>query len=154
MVVEPVEPPELFEWFAGVRRAIGMEVVPLGAGAATGVLKALSANRVVCLLSDRDITGDGMTVEFFGEQTTLPGGPATLALRAGAVLLPTAVYFRPHGKHFVRIGAPIPAEREGRLREDVARVTQELAHRLEEYVRMAPEQWHVMQPNWPSDRER
>ncbi len=30
VVVEPVEPPELFEWFAGVREAIGMEVVPLG----------------------------------------------------------------------------------------------------------------------------
>ncbi len=154
VVVESVEPPELFEWFAGVRRAIGMEVIPLGAQAASGVLRALKGNRVVCLLSDRDIAGDGMAVQFFGEETTLPGGPATLALRSGAVLLPTAVYFRPHGRHFVRVGAPIPTERRGRLREDVARVTQELAHRFEEYVRMAPEQWHVMQPNWPSDHER
>jgi lauroyl/myristoyl acyltransferase len=31
-------------------------------------------------------------------------------------------------------------------------VTQDLARRFEELVRMAPEQWHVMQPNWPSDR--
>ena len=30
VVVEAVEPPELFEWFADVRRAIGMEVIPLG----------------------------------------------------------------------------------------------------------------------------
>lgn len=151
VVVEPVEPPELFEWFADVRRSIGMEVVPLGSDAARQVLKALKANRVVCLLSDRDLVGDGMAVEFFGEETTLPGGPATLALRSGAALLPAAVYFRPHGKHFVRVGAPLATDRRGRLREDVVRVTQELAHRFEEYVRMAPEQWHVMQPNWPSD---
>jgi KDO2-lipid IV(A) lauroyltransferase len=151
VVVETVEPPELFEWFADVRRAIGMEIIPLGQGAAAGVAKALAANKIVCLLSDRDLAGDGMTVEFFGEETTLPGGPATLALRSGATLLPAAVYFRPHGKHFVRIGAPIAVERRGRLRDDVARITQELARRFEEYVRMAPEQWHVMQPNWPSD---
>ena len=154
VVVESVEPPQLFEWFAGVRRAIGMEVIPLGAQAASGVLRALKGNRVVCLLSDRDIAGDGMTVQFFGEETTLPGGPATLALRSGAVLLPTAVYFRPHGRHFVRVGCPDPHGTEGPAARGCRRVTQELAHRFEEYVRMAPEQWHVMQPNWPSDHER
>ncbi len=152
VVVEAVEPPELFEWFADVRRAIGMEVIPLGPTAATGVIRALRENRVVCLLADRDIAGDGMAVEFFGETTTLPAGPATLALRTGATLIPTAVYFRPHGRHFIRICAPLTVERRGRLREDVGRVTQDLARRFEELVRMAPEQWHVMQPNWPSDR--
>jgi KDO2-lipid IV(A) lauroyltransferase len=133
-------------------RAIGMEVIPLGPSAATGVIRALRENRVVCLLADRDIAGDGIAVEFFGETTTLPAGPATLALRTGATLIPTAVYFRPHGRHFIRICPPLPVERRGRLREDVGRVTQDLARRFEELVRMAPEQWHVMQPNWPSDR--
>lgn len=153
VVVEAVEPPELYEWFADVRRAIGMEVIPLGPEAAPGVLRALKANRIVCLLSDRDLTGDGVAVEFFGEVTTLPPGPAALAFRSGAVLCPAAVYFRPRGQHFIRVGSPVVTERQGRLREDVARVTQELAHRFEESVRIAPEQWHVMQPNWPSDRD-
>ena len=40
----------------------------------------------------------------------------------------------------------------GRLREDVARVTQDLARDFEVLIRAAPEQWHLMQPNWPSDR--
>ncbi len=153
VIVEPVEPPELFEWFAAVRRAIGMEVIPLGPSAAAGVLRALKENRVVCLLCDRDLAGDGVTVSFFGEETTLPGGPATLALRSGAVVIPAAAYFRPHGQHFVRLDPPLPVERKGRLREDVTRVTQDLAHRFETLVRVAPEQWHVMQPNWPSDHD-
>jgi KDO2-lipid IV(A) lauroyltransferase len=151
VVVEPVEPPELFEWFAGVREAIGMEIVPLGPEAGSAVLRALKANRIVCLLCDRDLAGDGVEVEFFGERTTLPAGPATLALRTGAPLIPTAVYFRSRGRHFATIGPPVPVQREGRLRDDVTRVTQELARRFEELVRMAPEQWHLMQPNWPSD---
>jgi KDO2-lipid IV(A) lauroyltransferase len=151
VVVEPVEPRELFEWFASVREAIGMEIVPLGPEAGSTVLRALKANRIVCLLCDRDLGGDGVEVEFFGERTTLPGGPATLSLRTGAPLIPTGVYFRSHGRHFATIGPPIPVQREGRLRDDVARITQELARRFEELVRMAPEQWHLMQPNWPSD---
>jgi KDO2-lipid IV(A) lauroyltransferase len=30
-------------------------------------------------------------------------------------------------------------------------MTQMLAYELEELVRQAPEQWHLFQPNWPSD---
>jgi phosphatidylinositol dimannoside acyltransferase len=151
VVVEPVEPPELFEWFAGVREAIGMEIVPLGPDAGGAILRALKANKVVCLLSDRDLAGDGVSVELFGERTTMPGGPAMLALRTDAPLVPAGVYFRPGGGHFAKIGPPLVVEREGRLRDDVSRVTQELAHRFEELIRAAPEQWHLMQPNWPSD---
>lgn len=152
VVVEPIEPPELFDWFADTRRRLGMEVVPLGPEAGGAVLRALRDSRVVCLLCDRDLTGDGIEVEFFGERTTLPAGPATLALRTGAPLLPAAVYFRPRGGHHGIVQEPVPAERQGRLRADVTRVTQELAYRFEELIRAAPEQWHLMQPNWPSDR--
>ena len=83
----------------------------------------------------------------------MPGGPATLALRSGADLLPTAVYFR-SGREGVRgvVRAPLDTARTGRLREDVARVTQDLARDFEVLIRAAPEQWHLMQPNWPSDR--
>lgn len=151
VVVEPVEPPELFAWFVGVRRQLGMEVVALGPEAGPAVLRALKDNRVVCLLCDRDLNRDGVEVDFFGERTTMPSGPATLALRTGAPLLPAAVYFLPRGRHFGRIGPPVPAERQGRLRDDVARVTQSLARRFEELIRAAPDQWHLMQPNWPSD---
>ena len=151
-VVEPIEPPELYEWFVGQRRELGLDVVPLGPGASGALLKALRDNRIVCLLSDRDLTGDGVDVDFFGERTTLPGGPATLALRTGATLLAAAVYFRPGRNHAAEVRPPVPVQREGRLREDVARITQVLAHEFEVLIRAAPEQWHLMQPNWPSDR--
>jgi KDO2-lipid IV(A) lauroyltransferase len=127
-----------------------MNIIPLDADAGTAVVRALRANHVVCLLCDRDIGGGGVEVEFFGEQTLLPGGPATLALRTGAPVLPVAVYFRPHD-HLGMVCPPVPAVREGRLRDDVARVTQLLANELERLIRAAPEQWHLLQPNWPSD---
>jgi KDO2-lipid IV(A) lauroyltransferase len=152
VVVEPLQPPQLFDWFAGLRKSFGFAVIPLGAGAGTEVLRALRANQVVALLSDRDIGGKGIEVEFFGERTTLPGGAATLALRAGAPVLPTAVYFSGPGHHAV-VRPPIPLERTGSLRADVARLTQAIASELEDLIRAAPDQWHLFQPNWPSDRE-
>jgi KDO2-lipid IV(A) lauroyltransferase len=152
VVVERLEPTELFDWFAELRQAFGMNVIPLDRHAGTEVLRALRANHVVCLLCDRDFDEAGVEVEFFGERTTLPGGPATLAFRAGAPLLPAAVYF--DGRRHLGIVRPaVPAERRGRLREDVGRVTQTLAGELEGLVRRAPEQWHLLQPNWPSDRK-
>ena len=153
VVVEPLDPPELFEWFADLRKDLGMTVVPLGPKAGSTVLKALRNNEVVCLLCDRDLDHTGVEVDFFGERTTLPAGPATLSLRTGAPLLPTGVYFtaRYNGHHGV-VRPPIPIQRlGGGLRDDVARVTQLLAAELEFLIRRAPEQWHLFQPNWPSD---
>ncbi len=153
VVVEKVEPPELFQWFVDLRSDLGMTVVPLGPGAAATLMKALSDNHIVCLVCDRDIAGGGPEVEFFGERTTLPGGAATLALRTGAPLVPTAVYFtnRVDGHH-AWVKPPIVVERqEKRLRDDVNRLTQDLATELETLIRRAPFQWHLFQPNWPSD---
>lgn len=153
-VVERLEPPELFEWFVELRRSFGFEIVALGPDAGPITAKALKANHTLALLCDRDLTGKGPEVEFFGERTTLPGGPATLALRTGAALLPTAIYFDgPHLRRSVILPA-LDTTRHGALREDVQRVTQDLAHALEVLIRRAPEQWHLLQPNWPSDRAR
>ena len=101
---------------------------------------------------DRYVAGGGVEVEFFGERTTLPAGPATLALRSGAPLVPATTYFDGDG-HYGVARPPLDTSRQGKLREDVARITQNLAHEFEAMIRKAPEQWHLLQPNWPSDRE-
>jgi lauroyl/myristoyl acyltransferase len=150
-VAEPVEPPELFDWFVASRERIGLEVIPLGPHAGADVTRALAANRIVCLLCDRDLVGNGVSVDFFGETTTVPSGPATLALRTGARLLACASFFAADGYHVGRVAPAIPAEREGRLRADVQRVTEALVREMEAFIRVAPEQWLLMQPNWPSD---
>lgn len=151
-VVERLDPPELFEWFAGLRRSFGFEIVALGPDAGTATARALKANHALALLCDRDLAGNGPEVEFFGERTTLPGGPATLALRTGAPILPTAIYFEGASSRHAVVLPPLDTARQGKLRDDVHRVTQDLARALEVLIRRAPEQWHLLQPNWPSDR--
>ena len=97
-----------------------MTVVALGPDAGRATLQALKRNEIVCLLSDRNIGGGGVEVEFFGERTALPGGPATLALRTGAPILPVAVYFtQPADGHLGLVRPPLPVERHGSFRDDV-----------------------------------
>jgi lauroyl/myristoyl acyltransferase len=150
-VVERLEPEALFEWFVGQRAAMGLTAVPLGDGSSSALLRALKANEIAGLVSDRDLVGNGVEVEFFGEKTTLPAGAAALALRTGAVLLPVVVYSGPGNWHTGVVHPPLDTSRQGRMREDIARVTQDLATTFEHDIRAHPEQWHLYQPNWPSD---
>lgn len=155
VVVERLQPPDLFDWFTSFRAGLGMNVIPVGPSAAARCAQALSDNHILCLLCDRLIEGtSGVDVKFFGEMTRLPGGPATLALRTGATLLPAAVYFEERSDgHVGVLLPPLDARRSPalKLRDDVQRVTQELAGALEQLIRRAPTQWHLLQPNWPSD---
>jgi KDO2-lipid IV(A) lauroyltransferase len=152
VIVEPLQPPELFEWFTKLRSELGMNVVPLGPDAAPIILATLKQNGIVCLLSDRDIQRTGVEVEFFGEKTTLPAGPAMLGIRGNTPVLPVAIYFTDaiDGHHAI-VHPPVHLEKVGSLRDSVAVGTQAIARELEILIRRAPEQWHMFQPNWPSD---
>jgi len=151
-VAERLEPPELFEYFVAQRAAMGLTIVPLGPHSMTEVMQAIRSGALVGLLSDRDLNDAGVEVDFFGERTTMPGGPATAALRTGAVLLTGAVYSGPGRDHRAVINPPVDTARQGSFRADVHRVTQCIATEFEGLIRRAPEQWHVFQPLWPADR--
>lgn len=153
VAVEALEPPDLFEWFARYREHLGFQVVAVGPGAATTVLRALKENRIVCLLSDRLVgEASGVEVSFFGGTAMLPAGPATLSLRSGAPVIPAAIYFgKSASSHRIVFRPPIEFSAPGRFREAVQAGTQAIAGELENLISEAPTQWHLLQPNWPGD---
>lgn len=153
VVVERLHPDDLFEWFVSFREALGMQVIPTGPDAVARCRTALAANHILCLLSDRLLPGtSGVEVEFFGERTQLPAGPAMLALRTGAPLMTAAVYFeKATDAHRAVILPPIDTTRRAAMREDLQRITQDMARGFEELIRREPTQWHLLQPNWPGD---
>ncbi len=139
--------PLISEWFIAQRAVFGIEVVLVKAGASSELLNRLQAGKTLALPSDRDLKGRGVTVKFFGEETSLPAGPFVLAKRTGAPVMPVATYFKERrGHHFV-VRPPLDAA--GSV-EDMA---QELAEHFEDFIRANPTQWHLLQPLWPSDRE-
>lgn len=154
-VAEALANQRVLEWFLTYRSSLKIDVILAGNGSATmrGLLAALKDGQLIALVSDRDLTTSGIQVKFFGEETLLPGGPAALALRTNAVLLPVAVYFKDRRGHEVVIKGPIESTVEGSRDDRIADMTQQLATEFEELIRHRPTQWHLVQPNWPSDHE-
>jgi lauroyl/myristoyl acyltransferase len=152
-VVEKLDSPALFKMFVDLRKSYGVNVIPLDEKAGIAVQEALAKNEIVALLCDRDLQGNGVEVEFFGERTTVPAGPAFFALRTGAALVPLGTFFAKGIDHHETVVRPaINIQRIGSLRDDISRVAQELIHEIEKLIREKPEQWHLFQPNWPSDK--
>jgi phosphatidylinositol dimannoside acyltransferase len=151
-VAERLEPEALFARFVAFRESLGMEVLPLTGGAvqASQVLQdRLRAGRVVCLLGDRDLTSRGVPVDFFGERTRMPAGPAMLAALTGADLLRAHLTFTATGWHnLICPPLPLPGER---LAQQVRGGTQLLADGYATGIRARPADWHMLQPLWEAD---
>jgi phosphatidylinositol dimannoside acyltransferase len=154
-VAEVLRPRRMFEFFADHRARLGMTIFAAERGATIKLIKAVEEGAIVAILGDRDLKGRGPEVEFFGERVTLPAGPASVALRAGVPLLVAGVYgtLQPDGRRGweAEISAPIELP-EGRGPDAVKEITQQVARHLEEFIARRPEEWHVFQPFWPSDR--
>lgn len=149
-VAEDLPNRRIRDWFVNLRRQMGIGVVIAGRSTTRELEAVLTRGGGVALLCDRDLKRRGVAVDFFGERTTLPAGPVRLALRTGAVLLPVASYFAPGVGHLVRVDPPIDvAAGDGSLEAGCQR----LAEALERLILHDPGQWHLLQPNWPSDRE-
>jgi len=145
-VMEHIEPESVYDRFVTFRQSLGMEVLPASGGARPfGILaQRLRAGRVVVLVSDRDVTGGGIEVEFFGERARMTPGAAALALQTGAALMPVALWFDGSGWG-VRIGEEIPVPPDGDRRQQVTAMTQQVARFFEDGIRAHPQDWHMLQ---------
>jgi phosphatidylinositol dimannoside acyltransferase len=151
-VAEHLSNQRITDWFIDVRRHFGIDIILTSDPNRTRkLITLLRQGKAIALVADRDVTGRGVEVEFFGERTTMPAGAIALADLTGADLIPVGVYFKEGRGHRIvvhdRVEIPDLPTRE----ERVAAGIQQFAGVLEDIVRVAPSQWHLFQPNWPSD---
>ncbi len=134
-----------------------MEVLPLTGGTDdvfSTLAARLRAGRLVPLLADRDISRRGMNVTLFGEAIRMPAGPAALALRTGAALVPVSLWYEgeePDHRLAVRFHEEIPPPSEVSRADRVVRMTQALADRFAAGIAEHPQDWHMMQPLFVAD---
>jgi KDO2-lipid IV(A) lauroyltransferase len=147
-VAERLKPESLYDRFIAYRESLGFEVLPLTGGERPSMevlAERLEANRFVCLMADRDLTRSGVQVDFFGEPTRLPAGPARLALETGAPLHPAHVYYD-GDDCVVQIDHALDTSS-----GDVGVITQALADRFAVNIAAHPQDWHMLQPQWLAD---
>lgn len=161
-IAEKLEPERLFDKFVEYRESLGIQIYPLGQPHVVDTLaeELRNEHRIVALLADRDLTSKGIQVDFFGSATRMPAGPANLALRTGAVLLPATLWY--HGpRAFARIhpaidppsGAPTgdDAKDQPGYRDAVGQMTQKIADAFQQGITEHPADWHMMQKLWLED---
>ena len=152
-VAERLKPETVYERFVDFREGLGMEVLA-ASGSATrpfGILaQRLRQGKLVVLLCDRDVTGTGVEVEFFGEKAKMMAGPAALAVQTGAPLIPAALWFTGDGWG-VHVGKAIPQPAEGSRPEKIAAMTQDLASFFEAGIREHPHDWLMLQKVFVAD---
>jgi len=138
-----------FEAFLGFRRRLGLEVLShRDPGALSALAAAVRRGRLVCLVADRDLDGRGVTVRWRDHPVTMPAGPAMVARRSGAALIPAVCSYERH-QMVIRFGPPVPA-RPGR--GGLVAMTQEVADFFAAKIAERPADWHMLQPFFAPDR--
>ncbi|HLY52902.1 MAG TPA: hypothetical protein VKQ31_07840 [Steroidobacteraceae bacterium] len=148
LFAEELEPRELFEWYRDTRARLGISVLTLDFGGIRKVLQALEDQEMVITAIDRDITGTGYLMPFFGKLASIPLGPAAIALRLGTPLFPVCVYRLPDDTYMAEGGPLVHATPTGNPKADQVRATGELLRHIEGFIQRHPEQWHVPHRIW------
>lgn len=148
IIAERVNPPGLFNYMVRLRSASGIDIIPPGREAITPIIRLLRSNGVLLVAGDRDVSRQGIDVTFFGEPASLPAGPALLAMRTGAALIPAYTVRTSSRRSVVYILPPLTLvktrDREGDLKTNV----QIIANALEKMISHDPTQWGVLQRVW------
>jgi KDO2-lipid IV(A) lauroyltransferase len=147
-VNERLKPESLYHRFIAYRESLGFEMLPLTGGERPPfevLAERLRDNRAVCLMAERDLSRNGVQVDFFGEPTRMPAGSAKLAIETGADLIAVHSWYTPNGWGF---SATPPLDTSSR---DVGVITQLLADRFAGNIAAHPADWHMIQPQWLAD---
>lgn len=151
LVVEQMVDPQVHDLINRARAMPGVDVEPLSPTIGRAIMRALRRNEVVLLGGDRAIARSNVAVRFFGRATPLPSGPATLALRTGAPLLPSFMQRLPDNRTAVWIDPPLRLEPTGDTDRDARDVTQKIAYIMQAYIRRDPGQWLVAERVWDDE---
>ncbi|MGW7608384.1 phosphatidylinositol mannoside acyltransferase [Streptomyces sp. NPDC054766] len=151
-VAERLKPESLYDRFVAYREGLGMEVLPHSGGAAFATLaRRLRDGGLICLVAERDLSESGVEVEFFGEATRMPAGPALLAQQTGAILLPVTLWYDDSPVMRGRVHPPVEVPESGTRAEKTSVMTQALADAFASGIADHPEDWHMLQRLWLKD---
>lgn len=146
MLVEKMQNPGLLRAVSELRRSMGVELAtteePLR------VVRRLRENGVVGIACDRDVTGTGVLVNFFGKAARLPDAPVRIAARSGATLIPAYGWRNEDGDYSVRVEPPLALQQTGSATDDAAENMRRLVAALERIIRQQPCQWMAFHRIW------
>ncbi len=167
LLAEQLRPQKLFLAIAGARGALGVKVIPIdieamlqgdartarriGAAAMREVFKHLRGGGGVAIAIDRDLSGTGTRIPFFGKPAPIPLGVVEVAMRSGAAVVPIAILRTRAGAE----GLVFPErtyDPDAPREQEAERIARDILAIFETVIRQNPDQWHVLDPVWPEPK--
>lgn len=160
-VAERLKPERLYEEFLEYRRKVGMNILPHAGdpGVFEELVRLVGNNGLLALVADRDLSRNGVQVEFFGEPSKMPIGPAAISMLTGAPVFAAGLYYEGFRAH-VHVPAPLtppPGDWAGSKRTDpdfidaAKAYTQSIADQMAVGIAKHPQDWHMLQPLFVAD---
>lgn len=147
---ERVEPPELYDYLSALRMSQGLKIIPID-GPMLELFRTLRRGGVAGIAGDRNVTGGGITVEFFGSPARLPDGHVRMAMRTGVPIILGFSQRLGRDSYRARFWPHFSIPEEGSEEERLAAGMAYVVRGLEETIRAHPEQWVVTVPMWRDD---
>jgi KDO2-lipid IV(A) lauroyltransferase len=146
-VVEKLKPEAIFKKFLAYRQSIGIEAISHKEKTIPILMERLNQGKLIALVADRDMSRNGIEVNFIGGIAKMPAGPAILALKTGAPLVTAYIRYLEKGIEITfdeTIKLPVLGSEE----EQIKIVTQSMADNFAKRIKDSPVDWHMLQRIW------
>ena len=146
-VVEKLKPEAIFKKFLAYRQSIGIEAISHKEKTIPILMERLNQGKLIALVADRDMSRNGIEVNFLGGIAKMPAGPAILALKTGAPLVTAYIRYLEKGIEITfdeTIKLPVAGSEE----EQIKIVTQSMADNFAKRIKDSPVDWHMLQRIW------
>ena len=146
-VVEKLKPEAIFKKFLAYRQSIGIEAISHKEKTMPILMERLNQGKLIALVADRDMSRNGIEVNFLGGIAKMPAGPAILALKTGSPLVTAYIRYLEKGIEITfdeTIKLPVAGSEE----EQIKIITQSMADNFAKRIKDSPVDWHMLQRIW------
>jgi KDO2-lipid IV(A) lauroyltransferase len=146
-VVEKLKPEAIFKKFLAYRESIGIEAISHKEKTIPILTERLQAGKLIALVADRDMSRNGIEVNFFGKTSKMPSGPAILAIKTGAPLITAYVRYTSGGIEII-FDETLKPTNSGSEEDQIKIITQSIADNFAKRIKEYPVDWHMLQRIW------
>ena len=146
-VVEKLKPEAIFKKFLDYRQSIGIEPISHKEKTIPLLTQRLNEGKLIALVADRDMSRNGIEVDFLGAVAKMPAGPAILAITTGAPLITAYIRYTDKGIKLI-FDKTVEIPDSGSEDEKVRVVTQSMADNFAKHIKESPVDWHMLQRIW------
>lgn len=150
-VVEKLKPEAIFNKFLDYRKSIGIEPISHKEKTIPILLDRLAQGKLVALVADRDMSRNGIEINFLGGIAKMPPGPAILAIESGSPLITAYIRYLKSGIE-IRFEETIKLPVSGSKEEQIRIITQSMADNFAKRIKESPVDWHMLQRVWVDEK--